>query len=183
MSSKYQIRDHQSLHFITFATVEWVDALSRPLYKDIVIESLKYCTEHKGMILYAYVIMSNHIHLIASAKEGYNLSDIVRDFKKHTSKSILKEIENNRQESRKKWMLWLFRAAGESNKNNTKYQLWRQDNRPIELSTNEMIDQRLDYIHNNPVAERIVDEAEHYVYSSASNYSGGVALLAVELIC
>ena len=136
MSSKYKINDHQSLHFITFATVEWVDALSRPLYKDVIIESLKFCTINKGLALYAYVIMSNHVHLIASAKEGYNLSDILRDFKKHTSKTLLVMIAENKQESRRSWMLWLFQSAGSKNSNNKKFQFWRQDNRPIELSTN-----------------------------------------------
>ncbi len=91
MSSKYTISDHQAPHFITFATVQWVDALSRPIYKDIIIDSLKHCQEYKGLILHAYVIMNNHVHLIASAEEGYNLSAILRDFKKHTSKKIKKQ--------------------------------------------------------------------------------------------
>ncbi|MEQ8580637.1 MAG: transposase [Marinoscillum sp.] len=101
------------------------------------------------MILYAWCVMSNHVHLIVAAQEGGNLSEILRDFKKFTSKKILKEIEENLQESRKNWMLWLFRSAGEKNSNNVKYQFWQQDNRPVELSTNEMKDQRLDYLHNN----------------------------------
>ena len=182
MSSKYKITDQQSLHFITFATVQWVDALSRPLYKDITIESLKYCQSEKGLNLYAYVIMNNHIHLITSAKEGYNLSDILRDFKKFTSKKTLSAIENNLQESRRDWMLWLFRSAGKKNSNNTNYQFWQQDNRPIELSVNEMMEQRLNYIHMNPVKERIVEEPEHYIYSSAKTYTGEVGLIEVLLI-
>ena len=108
MSSKYQISDHEALHFITFSTVEWVDVLSRPIYKDVIIESLKYCIQTKGLNLHAFVIMNNHVHLIASAKQGHKLTDILRDFKKHTSKTILKEIENNPKESRKRWMLWIF---------------------------------------------------------------------------
>lgn len=180
MPSKYTIIDHQAPHFITFAVVEWVDALSRPHYKDIVIDSLKYCILEKGMLLYAYVIMNNHIHLIASTKEEFNLSNILRDLKKYTSKSIVKEITNNSQESRKDWMLWIFKSAGTKNSNNRTYQFWRQDNRPIQLSTNEMLQQRLDYIHSNPVKEGIVYEPEHYVYSSALDYSGGKGLLPIE---
>ena len=80
MSSRYKIVDHQALHFITFATVQWVDVLTRPAYKDILIESLRYCQASKGLLIYGYVIMTNHIHLICSAEEGYNLSDILRDF-------------------------------------------------------------------------------------------------------
>ena len=182
MPSKYKIVDHQALHFITFATVQWVDALSRPLYKEIIMESLRHCQKEKGLIIYAYVIMSNHIHLIVSGKEGFNLSDIARDLKKFTSKKIITEIESNPKESRKSWMLWIFKAAGANNTNNKKYQFWQQDNRPIQLSTNEMIDQRLDYIHSNPVEEGLVADPEHYLYSSAIDYSGEKGLLAVELI-
>ena len=79
-------------------------------------------------------------------------------------------------------MLWLFASAGKRNSNNTYYQFWQQDNRPIELSTNEMMDQRLDYIHDNPVKEGLVYEPEHYIYSSALDYSGGKGLLEIELL-
>jgi putative transposase len=182
MPSKYAISDHQKPHFVSFATVQWVDALSRPDYKNVIIESLKYCQIKKGLILHAFVIMNNHIHLIASAKEGFNLSDILRDFKKHTSKTLLREILHNEKESRRSWMKWIFESAGKQNSNNKNFQFWRQDNRPIELSTNEMMDQRLDYLHDNPVVEGIVYEPEQYVYSSAVNYAGGDGLLEVEFL-
>ncbi|MFT7157151.1 MAG: putative transposase [Parvicella sp.] len=93
------------MHLITFATVQWVDALSRPLYKDVIVDSMKYCQKEKGLLVYACCIMSNHIHLIALAKEGHSLSDILRDFKKFTSKQLLKEISYNVSESRRDWML------------------------------------------------------------------------------
>lgn len=179
MPSKYKIIDHQAPHFITFAVVEWVDALSRQQYKDIIIESLRHCQQAKGLILYAYVIMNNHIHLIVSANEEFNLSDILRDMKKFTSKALIQQISGNMQESRRKWMLWLFKSAGMRNSNNKNFQFWQQDNRPIELSSNAMIDQRLDYIHQNPVKEGIVYQPEHYVYSSAIDYLGGKGLLEV----
>ncbi len=182
MSSKYKIQDHQALHFITFATVQWVDALSRPVCKHIVVDSLLYCQREKSLVLYAFVIMSNHVHLIASALEGKNLSDILRDFKKYTSKQLLKEIAENPQESRKNWLMWIFKSAGEKNSNNKSFQFWQQDNRPIQLSTNEMIDQRLDYIHENPVKEELVWKADHYPFSSAANYAGRKGLLEVVLI-
>lgn len=182
MPSKYVINDHQKPHFITFATIEWVDALSRPYYKDIIIESLRFCQNQKGLVLYAYVIMNNHVHLVASAKEKYNLSDILRDLKKHTSKTLLEEIQNNDRESRRKWMMWLFESAAKRNSNNKYYQFWQQNNRPIELSSNEMMDQRLEYLHNNPVEEGIVYEPEQYVYSSATDYAGGKGVLEIVLL-
>lgn len=126
--------------------------------------------------------MSNHVHLIASADEGFDLSDILRDLKRHTSKALLETIQNNPAESRREWMLWIFRSAGKSNVNNKDYQFWQQDNRPIQLSSPEMVEQRLEYIHQNPVHERLVAEAHHYIYSSAADYSGGKGLLEMDFL-
>ncbi len=127
--------------------------------------------------------MTNHVHLIASAKEEHNLSDIIRDLKRHTSKELIGEILSNPKESRKSWMEWIFKSAGEKNGNNTNYQFWQQDNRPVQLSTNDMMSQRLAYLHANPVTEGYVMEAEHYIYSSARDYSGDKGILDVELVC
>jgi len=126
--------------------------------------------------------MNNHVHLIASANEGYNLSDILRDLKKFTSKKLVSAIEDNVQESRRRWMLWIFRSNGERNSNNEKHQFWQQDNHPVCLDTAYLIDQRMDYLHNNPVAESIVEEPEHYIYSSARDYAGIKGLLDIVLL-
>ena len=183
MSSKYTIHNSQEVYFITFAVVEWADALSRPYYKDVLIESFKYCQQSKGLIIYAYVIMNNHVHLIASADEGHSLSDILRDLKKFTSKKLLARIENNVHESRRRWMMWLFRSNGQRNSNNEVHQFWQQDNHPIHLDTGEKLMQRLHYLHNNPVNEGIVELPEHYIYSSArSYYTSAKGLIDVVLI-
>ena len=182
MSVKYKIRDQEKLHFLSFATVEWVDVFTRTMYKDVIVDSLKYCQENKGLLLYAWVIMTNHVHLIISSKEGIKQEDIIRDLKKHTSKQLLKLIEENSRESRRNWMMRTFKRAGEKNSNNKYYQFWRQDNHPIELTTNEMMEQRLDYIHHNPVVEGIVDEPEYYLYSSARDYAGMKGMLELNYI-
>ena len=179
MASKYIISDHQCPHFITFSIIQWVDVLARQRYKKVVIASLRFCQGKKGLILYSWVIMSNHIHLIASAEHGYNLSDILRDFKKFTANSIIDLIKDN-VESRRSWMLWLFKAAGSQNSNNKYYQVWQQDNHPIELSTSTMLYQRVEYIHMNPVKAGIVYEPHQYIYSSAIDYAGGKGLLELE---
>ena len=94
----------------------------------------------------------------------------MRDHKKFTALQLLKTIKNNNQESRKDWMLWLFRAAGQANPNNEHYQFWQQDNHPIELTTPDMAMQKLNYLHQNPVKAGLVFEPQHYVYSSANDY-------------
>ena len=122
------------------------------------------------MQLHAWIIMSNHVHLIASAKRGFMLSNILRDLKKFTSKQIFSSIEENTTESRKDWMIWMFKRAGKRNSNNKDFQFWQQDNHPIELRTTEMLKQRLDYLHENPVRAGIVYEPQEYVYSSGKDY-------------
>ena len=111
----YKIRNKEAIHFITFAVVEWVDVFTRKDYAHLVVESLQYCQKEKGLTIYAWCLMSNHLHLIVSAAERFALSAILRDFKKFTSSTILKAIEQNPQESRQNWMLWLFKAAGAKN--------------------------------------------------------------------
>jgi REP element-mobilizing transposase RayT len=183
MATRYRFGDNSKPHFITFAVVNWIDVFTRESYKQILIESLEFCIKDKGLILHAWIIMSNHVHLIASAKEGLELAAVIRDFKKFTSKMVIESIEVNAQESRKEWMVWMFKRAGAANSNNKVYQFWQQDNHPIELSTNEMVDQRVTYLRENPVRAGIVNFASHYKYSSAVDYfEERAGLLKIELL-
>jgi REP element-mobilizing transposase RayT len=179
----YKIRNKEGIHFVTFATVEWVDVFTRKEYRDILIESLKYCKQEKGLVIYAWCIMSNHVHLVISAK-GNNPSDVLGDFKKFTSKKIVQAIQESHTESRKDWMLEIFRRAGETNSRNKNHQFWRQDNQPKEMFTENFTMQKLDYIHNNPVEAGIVEKAEEYVYSSSKDYYVGknVGMLPIEFL-
>ena len=176
MSRKYKIHDQTDAHFLSYAVVGWVDALSRPAYKDIVVESLAHCQREKGLELFAWCIMSNHVHLIARAAEGKQLQDIMRDHKKFTAKKIVEAIASNAQESRREWMLPLLQQPDGT------IRFWQLDLHPIWLRTPAVIDQKLDYIHTNPVLEGLVDESHHYPYSSAAAYAGMPALLPVEII-
>lgn len=178
----YKIRNKEGIHFITFAVVKWVDVFTRKEYRDIVIDSIKHCQANKGLVLHCWCLMSNHIHLVVSAKE-HNTSDILRDFKKFTSKQIIQAIKEHPKESRREWMLHIFEIAGEQNSRNKTYQFWQQDNHPKEIFSLDFALQKLAYIHNNPVTAGIVFKAEEYVYSSARDYYGtGKGLLDVDLI-
>ena len=180
MSTSYKFTNPRGLYYITFATVNWIDVFTRPKYKDILIESLHYCRKEKGLELFAFVIMTNHVQLIARAKEGYELSAIMRDFKKFTSKQVLNAISENIQESRKEWMLWLFKRAGRYNSNNTNFQFWQQNNHPIELFKAKTFQQKMDYIHNNPVEEGLVINPVDYKYSSATNIAGLDSVIEID---
>jgi putative transposase len=148
---------------------------------EIIVNSLNYCTKEKGLEIYAWCIMSNHVHLIISCTQGRK-EEILRDHKRHTTKACLEAIGNNIQESRKDWMLWMFRRAGKKNLNNQIYQFWQQHNKPIELHSNFLLEQKLNYIHNNPVEAGLVDQPEEYRYSSARDYCGMRGLINIKLI-
>lgn len=179
----YKIRDKEGIHFVTFAVVDWVDVFTRKDYRDILLDSLRHCQQEKGLVLHSWCLMSNHVHLVVSAKE-HNSSDILRDFKKYTSKQIIKAITEHPSESRREWMLEIFKKAGEANSRNTHYQFWRQDNQPKELYSEKFTNQKLAYIHNNPVEAGVVEKAEEYLYSSARDYYYGknCGLLKLELL-
>jgi REP element-mobilizing transposase RayT len=175
MSRKYKFHNPDGVYFVSFAVQGWVDVFTRNEYKNILIENLDYCQKNKGLEIFAWCIMTNHLHLIARAQEGFFLQDILRDFKKFTSKAIIKAIIENQGESRKDWLLNQFIT-----KDGIRF--WRTDNHPIELWSNAVIDQKMNYIHQNPVEEGLVFKAEHYMYSSASDYGGEKGILDIILI-
>ncbi|WP_087941048.1 REP-associated tyrosine transposase [Algoriphagus faecimaris] len=172
MSRKYKIRDQDKLYFVTFTIVEWIDLFTRKDYRDIFIESLKFCQKNKGLDLCAYCIMSSHIHLIIGRNGEEKIEDVIRDIKKFTSIKFLEEIRKSPLESRKSFLLEHFGKAGRKNSNNVAFQIWQQHNHPIELNTTGKIQRCLNYIHQNPVVAGIVCLPEEYLYSSAKNYAG-----------
>jgi putative transposase len=168
----YKIRNQAAAHFLTFTVVGWIDVFTRQLYRDILLDNIRYCQQNRGLLLHAWCLMSNHIHLVATAGKK-DLSDVIRDFKKESARQLLRSISGNRSESRRDWMLSLFADFGQSNSRNAHYQFWKHDNHPEELFTGPFIFQKIDYTHQNPVAAGIVDNAEDYLYSSARDYHTG----------
>ena len=169
----YKIVDQNATYFLTFTVVGWIDLFTRKECKQIIIDSLKYCQQQKGLMIYAYVLMESHIHLVASAQEkSSGISAIIRDFKKFTSKQIIQWMQNNTVESRKEWMEMVFRYYGKYNANNAVFQVWKQDNCPKICALPEFTFQKINYIHQNPVVSGIVDDPVAYIYSSARNYAG-----------
>jgi putative transposase len=114
MSHQYRVRNSEYIHFVTFTIVDWVDVFTRPAYKQLIIDSLLHCQQHKGLEVYAYCLMTNHLHLLVAAEKPALLSDIIRDFKKHTSKEIIKLVASE-NESRRDWMLHRFQYHAKYN--------------------------------------------------------------------
>lgn len=174
MSRKgYHVTDQYGIYFLTFTVVGWVDIFTRPECRNIIIDSLNHCKTSKGLILYVYVIMSNHIHLIAQTKESSDgMSVFLRDFKKFTARQIINWFLASKKESRKEWVTPIFNSYGQKNSNNELFQVWQPDNRPMQITTSKFAMQKVGYIHLNPVKAGIVDNPEEYLYSSARNYAG-----------
>ena len=175
------ITDKEGLYFLTSTVVDWVDVFTRPVYRYIIIDSLKYCINEKGLELYSWVIMSNHIHLVAASKKGFDLSDTMRDFKKHTSKQIIAAILSE-IESKKEWMMNRFEYAGKNDNKIKYYKFWQDGNEAKPIYNFEFLKQKIDYIHNNPVKAEIVEYPEQYKFSSVIDYAGGKGLLSLNLL-
>ena len=182
MSTKYKIRDQDQLHFVSFSVVEWIDVFTRNKYKEILLDSLRYCQKNKGLEIYAWCIMTDHVHLIIGTNQE-PMENILRDFKSFTSRTLKEVISGNYRESRRKWMVAMLKEAGKINNNNNEWQFWQQSNHPIELFSNDIMDQKLYYIHRNPVVAGFVDRPEDWVHSSARDYyCNKKGLLDIKLI-
>jgi len=178
----YYISDQHSTYFLTMTVVYWVDVFTRPVYKDIIVDSLNYATNAKGLEIYAWVIMTNHVHLVARCKTPHRMSDFLRDFKKFTSKRIVEQIQEI-NESRKDWLLDKFSFEARRTRRAENYKLWKDGNHAIDLvEYNIDAIEKINYIHNNPVRAGIVAFPEQYLYSSAIDYAGQKGLVKVVVV-
>jgi REP element-mobilizing transposase RayT len=177
MSRNYKFHNPEGIFFVSFAIVEWLDVLTRVEYKNVILDSLHYCQKNKGMEIFAYCIMANHMHLVFRCINGFEPQDVLVDFKRYTSKTIVKAIRDNPKESRREFLLEQFSKAADKTSNVKNYQFWRHDNKPIELWSNKVIFEKINYVHNNPVEEGLVYYPEEYVYSSAKDYADEKGLL------
>lgn len=177
MSRNYKFHNPEGLYFISFAVVGWLNVFTRNEYKDLFLESIEFCQKNKGFEIHAWCIMPNHIHLVFRSSLGQKPELLVGDLKRFTSKSIVKAIQANPRESRKEFLLDYFKNEAIKRSNVSNYQFWQHDNKPIELWSNKVIKQKIDYTHNNPVKAGLVYQPEDYVYSSAIDYAGGKGLI------
>jgi putative transposase len=163
MRSRYKITAEDGLYFITSTTVEWIPIFTSKQYFEIMIQSLTYCQEHKGLQLFGYVILDNHFHLVVA---GPNLSRTITDLKKFTARKTIDQLKCDSKE----WLLNQLAYYKKRYKTKSDFQLWQEGYHPQLISSNQMLEQKLTYIHNNPVKRGLVAAPEHWLYSSARNY-------------
>lgn len=181
MSRKYKFSDNDKLYFISFAVVYWIDLFIRREYKEIVLESWRYCQKEKDLEIYGWCIMPSHIHMIVGSK-GRVLNKIVGEMKSFTSRMIREAISEHPGESRREWMVWLMERAGMRNSNNNEWQLWQQHNKPIEILNMEMFYQKMEYVHRNPVEAGFVENEEDYLHSSARDFFDKKGLIELSYV-
>ncbi len=173
---KHTIKKDEATYFLTSTIVEWADIFTRECYQEIIINTLRFYIKNKGLNVYAYCIMSNHIHMVVNTEMNFDLSDVIRDFKKYTSREIIRAIKEE-PESRRKWLLDIFSTAADEHSKTKFYKVWQDGNHAIELYNEHFTWTKINYIHQNPIKAGLVTQAEYWKYSSAGHYQGMESIL------
>lgn len=172
--------EKQACYFLTFNTVDWVDIFIRPVYKQIIVHSLNHFITQKGISIHSWCLMTNHLHLVIQLKENCGIAEVEKEYKTFTTNKILQAIDTE-PDIRKKWMLERFENYGNVLGFLKKYHVWQTCSTPVYLDINkkESVLEIAEFIHTNPVRDRIVDTPCDYLYSSARDYSGMQGLVNV----
>ena len=155
--------DENSPHFLTLVVLDHVEVFIKDQYFDVIIRCLRYCRDHLGLLLFEFVTMKDHLHLILGAKPNYSLSEILGSFKKFTTKEILKLLREN------DFPLYCQVISSKKIKQINDAQFWRQGNWPKLIVNQGFLAQKINYIHDNPVRKGYVIKQEDWKYSSARN--------------
>ena len=177
---RYNIKKDKS-YFLTMTVVDWIDLFTRRELMEVITDSLNYCIDNKGLHVYGWCLMPSHLHMLANTDGNIQLSDVVRDFKKFTCKKCIETIITEK-ESRRKWLLDKFNFAARIHPKNKEWKVWQDGNHAIEIYSEKFTWQKLKYIHNNPVAAKIVYNEQDYYHSSARNYYNLPGLVNVECL-
>ena len=166
MRSRYQVHAPDHAHFVTSTIVAWLPVFTTSARCDILVQSLAYCRMHKGLVIYGWVILDNHFHAILAAPD---LPRVLADLKRHTAQRILEQLESEGCE----WLLEQFRYRRAAHKTESAHQVWQEGTHPQAIVGDEMMLQKLEYLHNNPVKRGLVAAPEHWRYSSAHEWEAG----------
>src|SRR5258707_1367411 len=172
-----------SCYFLTLNTVDKIDVLTRPAYKQVITDALNYFVDTQGLAIYSWCLMSSHLHLILRTKEAAAPAYFERDFKKHTTRTLLKAIEME-MDFRRDWMLSHFEEYRKSLQRKERFHVWQDCSSPLRIDCKQpgqLLD-RIAHIHENPVRERIVEQPEAYLYSSARDYTGRPGLVRTRVV-
>jgi len=170
--SRYKVCEAGHSHFLTCTVVGWLPVFTRPETVQIVLDSWRFLQEHGRLVIYGYVILENHLHWIGSSE---NLPGEIAHFKSYTARQIIDLFELKKVQT----LLQQLRKLKAKHKTDRPHQLWQEGSHPQLIQSDQMMRQKLEYMHNNPVERGYVDDPTHWRYSSARNYAGQPGLLSV----
>lgn len=170
--SRYAIYEPQVPHFLTCTVVNWLPLFSRPPLVDMLFDSWRFLQNRGRLTLYAYVVMENHVHLVAGAPD---LGKEIGDFKSFTARQMIDRLKEGNADH----ILQQLAVHKAAFKKDRQYQLWQEGSHPQLIQDEAMMRQKVEYIHNNPVKRGYVDDPVHWRYSSARNYAGLPGLVEV----
>ena len=171
--SRYKIYEPTHPHFITCTVLNWISLFTRKESVEILLDSFRYLQRTDNLILYAYVILENHIHIVAQSDD---IAKTMAKFKRHTARELLKLL----QRENVKTILEQLAFYKKAHKSDRQYQVWQEGLQPKLIQTDAMMKSKINYIHQNPVKRGYIDEASHWRYSSARDYEGRGGLLEIE---
>ena len=164
MRSRFKVTPDTNIYFITTSTHLWVPILFNEALFQIILDSLKFCQSNKGLRVHGYVIMINHFHAIIGHEMYDQIPNIMRDLKRHTAKEISNYLSDLDEFSQLFWVK-IFHSKEPGH-----HRIWQEGYHPIAVKSQSFFDQKLAYIHNNPVKKGFVENPEDWKYSSARNY-------------
>lgn len=170
--SRFKFYEPTAPHFITCTTVNWLPLFNNPMITDIVFDSLTFLQQHQRLTVWSYVIMDNHLHLIISSPDA---SKEIGDFKSYTARAIIDYLKEKKAVA----LLRLLSFYKLKHRQDRNYQVWQEGSHPEMIIDNDMLSQKIEYMHNNPVEKRFVELPEHWLYSSARNFAGLSAFLEI----
>ncbi|MEA3315549.1 MAG: transposase [Campylobacterota bacterium] len=171
--TRYKIYEQTQPHFLTLTILHWIPIFTNKDSVDILLDSFRYLQKEDNLQIYSYVILENHLHLVASSDD---ISYTMRRFKSFTAKNILKLL----QERNITTILDQLAFYKKAHKKTAQYQLWQEGYQPKLIKDDKMMIQKINYIHQNPVKRGFIDEARYWRYSSARDYEGIKGLIEVE---
>jgi hypothetical protein len=179
----YEYKNMSTGYFVSLYTRDWVDIFERPVYKQLIVHSLNHFSDQKGLVVYAWCLMSSHLFLLIRSDGMVPVQELVTAFRVFTEEKILAAADTE-PEPRRKWILSHFRAPAGFMGLQREWQLWEEQWQPIhiDMANAEELLQQFEFIHQQPVHELIVDAAPDYRYSSARDYAGSKGLVQIRKI-
>lgn len=171
--SRCKVYEPTHPHFITCTVLNWIPLFTRQESVEILLNSFRYLQQEDNLKLHAYVILENHLHIVASSK---NIAQSMSKFKRHTARELL----NLLQKENIKTILDQLSFYKKAHKSDREYQVWQEGIQPKLIHSDSMMMRKINYIHQNPVTRGYVDESRHWRYSSARDYEGIDGLLEIE---